>query len=88
MDIALITELIGTLGFPIAAIIAMGYFIYKIYKKSEDREDKLMESLRECRQVNADAIATIGKYAGTLDTIQKDIADIKTDITILTNEQN
>ena len=87
MDIALFTELITTLGFPIAIVIAMGYFIYKIYKKSEEREDKLMDSLKECREVNADAIATIAKYAGTLDIIQKDIADIKTEITILTNEQ-
>lgn len=87
MDITLITELITTLGLPVALVIAMGYFIYKIYKKSEDREDKLMDSLKECRDINADAIATIGKYAGTLDTIQKDIADIKTEITILTNEQ-
>lgn len=88
MDISIITELITSLGFPIALVIAMAYFIYKIYKKSEEREDKLMDSLKECRAVNADAIATIGKYAGTLDTIQKDIADIKTDITILTSEQN
>jgi len=36
MDITMITELIASLGFPIAAVLAMGWFIYKIYKKSED----------------------------------------------------
>lgn len=87
METTVITELIASLGFPIAAVIALGYFIYKIYKKSEQREDKLLEHLKECREVNAEAIATIASYAVTLDIIQKDIADIKTEITILTNEQ-
>lgn len=86
MELSMITELIASLGFPLAAVIVMGWFIFKIYKKSEEREDKLMASLTECRQVNAEAIATIASYAGTLDVIQKDIADIKTDITILTAE--
>lgn len=84
MDITAITELIATLGFPIAAVIALAFFVWKIYKKSEDREDKLMESLTECRRINSEAIATISSYAEKLETIQKDVADIKTDITILT----
>jgi hypothetical protein len=31
MDITLIVELIGTLGFPIACVIALGFFVWKIY---------------------------------------------------------
>ena len=86
MDIAMITELISTLGFPIACVVAMGFFIYKIYKKSEDREDKLMLEIEENRRINADAIATIGKYATSIDTIKEDIKEIKTDITIIKNQ--
>lgn len=86
MDIAMITELISTLGFPMACVIAMGFFIYKIYKKSEDREDKLMLEIEENRRINADAIATIGKYATSIDTIKEDIREIKTDITIIKNQ--
>lgn len=86
MDIAMITELISTLGFPMACVIAMGFFIYKIYKKSEDREDKLMLEIEENRRINADAIATIGKYATSIDTIKEDIKEIKTDITIIKNQ--
>lgn len=86
MDFQMITELISTLGFPIACVVAMGFFIYKIYKKSEDREDKLMLEIEENRKINADAIATIGKYAGSIDEIKHDISEIKSDINIIMNQ--
>lgn len=86
MDVATIVELITNLGFPMACVIAMGAFILKIYKKSEDREDKLMFEIEENRKINADAIATIGKYAGSIDEIKHDISEIKTDINIIMNQ--
>ena len=42
-----VAELITQLGFPIACVVAMGYFIWTIYKQSVDREDKLMELLNK-----------------------------------------
>ena len=66
----MISDLISTLGFPIACVIAMGVFIYKIYKKSEQREDVLMKQIEENRKINAEAIATIGKYAESIETIE------------------
>lgn len=74
-------ELITTLGFPIACVIAMGIFIYKIYQKSEQREDKLM-------QVNEKAIATIAKYADSLEVIKTDISEIKTEVNHLSERIN
>ena len=49
MDVTLIVELISSVGFPIAAVIAMGLFILKIYKSSEAREQSLMEEIKENR---------------------------------------
>ena len=83
MDIAAIIELVSTVGFPIAAVIALAFFIWRIYKKSEEREDVLMQEVKQTREVNAKAIETIAHYAEKLDTIQSDIKDIKTDITII-----
>lgn len=95
-------EIISTLGFPIACVIAMGAFIFHIYKQTtkenadnmakvqarcKEREDKLYEELRLSRDVNAKAIATIAHYAEKLDMIQKDISDIKTDITIIRSHE-
>ena len=86
MDIEIITELITSLGFPIACVIAMGAFIFHIYKKSEDREDKLMNELEENRKINAEAISTIGKYAESLETIEEDIKIIKDDLNVIMNQ--
>lgn len=86
MDIAAIVELITNLGFPIACVIALGAFVLKIYKKSEEREDKLMFEIEENRKINADAIATIGKYAGSIDEIKHDISEIKSDINTIMNQ--
>ena len=98
MTIGDIIELISTLGFPIACVVVMGAFIYKIYKKSEDREERFMvrvqerskeredilyKEIKENREINAKAINTIAHYAEKLDVIQDDIKEIKTDITVI-----
>lgn len=83
MDLTIFIELISTLGFPIAVVIAMGLFIYKLYNASEAREEKLMSEIAENRKINADAIATIGRYADSLTTIEQDIKEIKTDLDII-----
>jgi chromosome segregation ATPase len=88
MEIKTITDLITSLGFPIACVIAMGAFIWNLYKKSIDREDKLMAEIAANRVINGQAIETIAKYAERLDVIQKDISDIKTDITVIKSKEN
>lgn len=84
--ITFFVELIPTVGFPIACVIALGIFVFKIYKRSEIREDQLMVELTETRKVNAQAIETITKYADSLETMKNDISEIKTDMTILTSK--
>lgn len=86
MDIAMITELITALGFPIVCVIVLGMFVYKIYQRSEQREDRLMEEIAETRLVNTQAIETITKFASSIDVIKTDITEIKNDITILTSK--
>lgn len=82
--IAVIVELISTVGLPIALVIAMGIFIYKIYNQSVKREETLLGEIKVTREVNAKAVDTIAHYAEKLEIIQTDINEIKTDITILT----
>lgn len=86
MDITMIMEIITTLGFPIACVIALGFFVWKIYKQSVDRENTLMIEIGKTREVNAQAIETIAHYAEKLETIQEDIKEIKTDITVIKNK--
>ena len=102
MDIAAISTLISTLGFPIVCVGAMGWFIYQIFLKTtkqqeqnmekvqarcKEREDKLYSEIEKNRLINEKAIETIAQYAGRLETIQNDINDIKTDITVIMSKQ-
>ena len=77
MDINIFTELISTVGLPIALVIAMGIFIYKLYKDSVKREEKLTAEITENRIVNTKAIETIALYAERLTVIETDVKEIK-----------
>ena len=81
MDITTITELIASLGLPIVLVLAMGWFIYQLWKQSVAREEKLMSELTATRLVNEKALDTIAEYAEKLGVIENDVAEIKAVIT-------
>lgn len=88
MDATLIVEIIATVGFPIAACLILGWFIWKIYKQSEKREETLRQEINEGREINKEAIKTLALYAERLGVIETDVRDIKNDIMILTERSN
>lgn len=88
MDIKLILEIIATVGFPIAACLILGWFIWRIYKKSEDREAELRQEIKENQEINKEAIRTLALYAERLGVIEGDVREIKQDIVILTERTN
>ena len=77
MELGIFTELIATLGLPIALVIAMGFFIWTIYKQSVAREEKLMAEITENRLINQKFAEIIGKYEIELGEIKTDVKDIK-----------
>jgi F0F1-type ATP synthase membrane subunit b/b' len=77
MEAATLIELIPTLGFPIICCIALGWFIWHIYKASEKREEKLMTEITENRLINKQFAEIIGQYEITLGEIKSDVKDIK-----------
>jgi chromosome segregation ATPase len=81
MELSVILELIGSVGFPIACVLALGVFVFKIYNQSVEREKTLMAEITENRLVNEKAIETIAKYAERLTHIEDNITDIKNDVT-------
>ena len=80
MEIATLIEIISTLGFPIACVIALGFFIFKIYSDGKTREDKLYTFLEDTAAINAKFAEIIARYETKLDEIKQDVKDIKTDI--------
>ena len=102
MDVNNVSTLVSTLGFPIACCIAMAWFIYQVFQKTTDqtqknmeavqarckeREEKLYERLSENQKIIGEAVGTISKYADRLETIQNDISEIKTDITVIMSKE-
>ena len=83
MEMGNMAELITTLGFPIALVVVLCWFIWRIYKKSEQREDALRSQIVESQKVNAEAIHTITLYAERLAVIENDIKDVKSDVNSL-----
>lgn len=88
MEVQLILEIIATVGFPIAACLVLGWFIWKLYKQSEKREETLRKEINEGREINREAIKTLALYAERLGVIETDVREIKTDILILTERSN
>lgn len=87
MEAKAIIELIGALGFPIVVAVALGWFIWVVYKRSEKREDALREEITESQKINAEAIKTIALYAERLSTIEEDVKEVKHDVNILIHKQ-
>jgi stress response protein YsnF len=81
MDLELISQVIERLGLPVALVIAMGGFIFLLWKQSAKRETKLYEELAACREVNKQAIETLTLYAERLSVIESDVKDIKDSVT-------
>lgn len=96
--LAMIVELLPTVGFPILCCLILGWFVFKIYQdttkqneknmekvqaRCQEREDKLYQEIAKQNEINGRAIETIAHYAEKLETIQEDIKDIKTDLTVI-----
>ena len=77
MELGVIVELIGTVGFPIVCVLALGIFVFKLWQQSVTREEKLMEEITENRIVNTKFAEIIAGYEITLGEMKTDIKEIK-----------
>lgn len=82
MELTTFIELITTLGFPIACVLALGVFVYKLWQQSVKREEKLMEEITENRRINTKFAEIIAGYDITLSEIKSDVKDIKDTLNI------
>lgn len=77
-------DVISTVGFPIACVIALGLFIYKAWndmsKKGAEREEKLYTMLASAQNSIDDALETNGKFLAQLEVMQENLTDISKDV--------
>lgn len=84
MDISAIEHLITALGFPIVCVIGLAFFIWRIWQKSneqnEKREEKLYVIIDKAQAQNERLNQTNAEFVAVLDSYKKDIQEIKTDV--------
>ena len=87
-----VIELIQTLGFPIACVMACGYFIYKMYidstVRNKEQEEKLYVRLSEVNSANKSISESnkeisetnrrlVEQFTVDMQKVKEDISDIK-----------
>lgn len=80
MTIELFTELISSIGLPIACMIALAIGIYKLWQRSCERDDKLLAELEKARATNDKCIEVLSLYAERLGDIETSVSTIKSDL--------
>ena len=90
MDVNNITQLITSLGFPIVCVIAMAYAMWKVYTRSENRneqrEDKLYKVISDAQVQNKELSDTNAKFVTILENYESDLDGIKIDVTDIKNK--
>lgn len=90
MDVAQMVEhAITTLGFPIVCVVFLGWFIWKIWlrqqEQNERREEKLYTCITEAQNVNKQLIETNSEFMEVLTDYRSDLDEIKQNVNEIKN---
>jgi len=84
MDLNTIQSLIESVGFPIVCVLGLGFFIWKIWNRqqeqNEKREEKLYSFVKEAQAVNEKLTETNAQFVEVLENYQADLEHIKSDV--------
>ena len=84
MNLEVIQTAISTLGFPIVITIALMWFVWKLWNKTQEQNDKREMRLYEViatAQVQNDTLSkTNEKFVLVLNTYKEDLKSIKDDV--------
>ena len=82
-------NVISTVGFPIACVIALGFFVYKswndISNKFTEREEKLYSMIASSNNLIDNALETNAKFLAQLEVMQGNLNDISKDVDDIRN---
>lgn len=89
MDVNTVQNLITSVGFPIVCVLALGWFIYKVFERyttqSEKREEKLYTIIAEAQSTNERLLQTNAEFVSVLETYKTDLVEIKNDVAEIKN---
>ena len=90
MDLAQMVEhAITTLGFPIVCVVFLGWFVWKIWlrqqEQNEKREEKLYACITEAENLNKQLIETNSEFIEVLTDYRSDLDEIKQNVNEIKN---
>ena len=92
MNLEVIQTAISTLGFPIVITIALMWFVWKLWNKTQEQNDKREMRLYEViatAQVQNDTLSkTNEKFVLVLNTYKEDLKSIKDDVADIKTQLN
>ncbi|MHC1747420.1 MAG: hypothetical protein AB9856_03410 [Cellulosilyticaceae bacterium] len=81
MDVTSTSQAVQTVGFPIVCVLGLAFFIYKIWQKMQDQQEKLTATLVEVNATNKELSETnrklVEQFTNDLAAIKEDMKDIK-----------
>lgn len=88
MDFLSLQGFIATVGFPIAMVCALCFFGYRVWKRSQDqnekREERLIQTIEHTNTLNKELSSTNEKISATneklVQHLTKDMAQVKGDV--------
>ncbi len=84
-----VQTIIEKLGFPIACVIFLGWFVWKIWNQqqsqNEKREEKLYSFISQAQVVNEKLTQTNSEFVAVLTEYKSDLESIKTDVNVIKN---
>lgn len=77
MEVTLVMELITTIGFPIALVVVLLWFIFKLQAESKERENKLMDTVTQFSVKFNEITVALTKVTDTLSALTDRVIDIE-----------
>ena len=77
MEVTVIMELITTIGFPIALVVVLLWFIFKLQAESKERENKLIETVSQFSVKFNEITVALTKVTDTLSALTDRVIDIE-----------
>lgn len=84
MDINLMSQAIGTLGFPIVCVIGMAWFIYQVFKKTMQQQEANMKQVQErCAAREERLYIQMDKFSESLNSFNATLTKIDTRLEVV-----
>lgn len=77
MELTVVTELITTIGFPIALVVVLLWFIFKLQAESKERENKLMETVSSFSAKFNEITIALTKVTDTLSALTDRVIEVE-----------